>query len=225
MKNKKQTAIVLFLLAVLAGAHFAAAQNPTEIILTWQAMNFYPSDYKAKAVASLNTPVVVSATAVKNDRIRDLSDATITWYLDNKFFNRGKGLREIIFNVKKSAGNEYLVKAEVDFGNEFAEKTFSIPVGSQKVVIDTPLPNRSVSLGDKVILGAIPYFFNVGSFDEITFGWKINNTTREEGKSQVVLEVGTNPDLSGEEIKVFLLARNVTKLLEIADETQKLFIR
>ncbi len=75
----------------------------------------------------------------------------------------------INFNVEKLKGDSYSVRVRIEAGEERVEKIITIPVMEQELVIKNPRPSRFIKLGEVVELTAIPYFFNVNSFDDLSF--------------------------------------------------------
>ena len=204
----------------------ARAQTAPQLILTWQAMNFYPSDYEGKAYAAPQSPIVLSAMIVENNKIRSARGVQFTWHLDGKFFERGVGLQEVLFTNKKLRGDEYFVRVVADLDGRSMEAAITLPILSQRVVIEAPTANGVVSRGDSIILSAIPYFFNVGSFNDLAFFWQIDGQTQEnERTNELLLEVSDSAELIGREMFITSIAGNNTNPLESARSNLRITIR
>lgn len=204
----------------------AGAQTPAQVILTWQANNFYPADYTGKALATPNTPVTVSVEVLHDGKLIDLSDGTFTWYVDEKLLSRTQGLKEILFTVKKSVEDSHFIRVTIQSGNDLFESSIRIPVSKQIVVLESPYPNHLVRAGSQVVLQAMPYFFNMPSFQDLTFSWQINNgeQRRSGNDNQLVLNVGTPQTPNQDIIRITTLVQNKNNPLEFANEGIRLTI-
>ena len=204
----------------------ASAQTPAQVILTWQANNFYPADYTGKALATPNTPVTVSAEVLRDGKLIDLSEGTFTWYVDEKFLNRTQGLKEILFTVKKPVGDSHFIRVTIQLGNSLFESSIRVPVSKHLVVLENPYPNQLVRVGSKTIIRAVPYFFNISSFQDLTFSWQINNSEQGGGGSdnQLVLNIGTPQTPSQNKLRITTLVQNKNNPLEFANEGLRLTI-
>ncbi|MCP6720114.1 MAG: hypothetical protein KJI72_02180 [Patescibacteria group bacterium] len=202
------------------------AQTPGQVILTWQANNFYPADYTGKALATPNTPVTISAEVLRDGKLVNLSEGTFTWYVDEKFLNRAQGLKEIFFAVKKSAGDSHFIRVAIQLGNSFFESSIRIPVSKQIVVLESPYSNNLVRAGSQAVLQAIPYFFNIPSFQDLTFSWQINNDERKGSgnDNQLVLNIGTPQTPDQDVIRITTLVQNKNNPLEFSNERIQLTI-
>ncbi|HXF44231.1 MAG TPA: hypothetical protein VNK70_02080 [Candidatus Paceibacterota bacterium] len=212
--------IIVTVLAVGYWLSTARAQSPTQVIITWQAINFYPADYKGKAAVTPRTPVAVAAEVLKNGKLLDLKKSNFTWLLDEKLLGRGEGLKETSFTAKKPAGDSHLLRLTVKFENESFEKAVRIPVERPRVVVKTGLAKNTVEPGGKINLVAIPYFFNVSSLDGLNFSWEINDEKIVGPSSnQLTLNVGSPQSESQKSIRITSLIQNRTNILESASET------
>jgi hypothetical protein len=194
----------------------AAAQTPAQVILTWQANNFYPADFGGKAQAAKNTPITVAVEVLRNGRLVNLSEATFTWYVDEKLQGRGNGLKEISFTVNKLVGDSHFVRVSVQSGENIFESSIRVPVSKPAVVLEAPYPNQLVGNGDRPEITAVPYFFNINSFQNLNFFWQVNNgEVRDSGNdNQLALNIGTVQ--AGEQIQVAGTARNRNNISETA---------
>ena len=204
----------LLVAGYLLQMEFAQAPSP-QIIFTWQAHNFYPSNYSGKAAATINTSIVISATIIQDNKFIDLSKANFIWYMDGRFFSRGSGLSEIILKVNKLRGDEYFVRTSIDLDGEKIEDSFTIPILDQRTVIEMPYPNNIVFRKRQIIFHAVPYFFNVVSFDNFEFFWSIDNQNQPKQRSnRLVLSIGDSSYLLGEEVLISNTTSNSLNLIE-----------
>jgi len=226
-RETAKSSTIQFLLPGLYGINRAVAQDSPEsqIILTWQANNFYPADYKGKAAATLNSPISVSALMIKDEKIVDTSGNEFFWYLDNKFFNKGIGLDRINFNVEKLKGDSYSVRVRIEAGEERVEKIITIPVMEQELVIKNPRPSRFIKLGEVVELTAIPYFFNVNSFDDLSFFWSINSLNQKNQRSNRLILTDRVEMFKGADVLITGVVANRDNQMESARSNLNLSIR
>ncbi len=193
---------------------FAQVPSP-QIIFTWQAHNFYPSNYSGKAAATINTSIVISATVIRNNRFVDISKANFIWYIDGRFFSRGSGLSEIVLKINKLRGDESFVRMSIDLDGERIEGSFTVPVSGQRTVIEVPSPNNIVFRKRQIVFHAVPYFFNVVSFDNFEFFWSIDNKNQPKQRSnRLVLNIGDSSYLLGEEVLISNTTSNSLNLIE-----------
>lgn len=206
--------ITLGLLAI----SISQAQGPQgQIIITWQADNFYPADYKGKALAVNQNTVTVAAELLKNQKLQDLSKAAITWFLDDDFLNSGTNLKETTFRITKTKGDSHFVRAVVSLGAEEFEGTISIPVFGPIVVIENPNPYLLVQGETQLSLRAVPYFFNITGLNDLTLRWRINNGQpiyKSGFDNEIVLNIGSPQQGASNKINVAVFAQNQKNLLE-----------
>jgi len=208
----------LFLILGLFATGISRAQSPQgQVIITWQANNFYPADYKGKALAVNQNTVTVAAELLKNQKLQDLSKATITWFLDDDFLSSGTNLKETTFRITKTKGDSHFVRAVVGLGAEEFEGTISIPVFGPVVVIENPNPYPLVKGETQLSLRAIPYFFNITGLNDLTLRWQINNGQpiyKSGSDNEIVLNVGSPQQGASNKINVTVFAQNQKNLLE-----------
>jgi len=222
---KPLTAVIVLLvvgLLLLVVGHWslvAGAQTPAQVILTWQANNFYPADYAGKALATPNTPVTISVEVLRDGKLLDTSEGTFTWYVDEKLIDRAQGLKEILFTVKNPVGDSHFVRVAIKLENDVFENSTRIPVSEHVVAIEAPYPDKLVRAGSKALLQAMPYFFNVFSLEDLTFSWKINERVSEAGSdNQLILNVGTPQTEAQRTIQIISTVQNSRNFLEFSRE-------
>lgn len=169
------------LIIFLTGGARAQTQSDTYAFLTWHANNFYPADFEGKALPINGTTVSVTVGFVKGQKIQDPSGMPITWYLDGGVLNQGIGLNQTSFIITKTSGGRHLLRADVETSNGTFSAAVSIPVVSPETVIINREGNDGVPASTGVNLEAMPYFFNVTSFDDLIFTWLVNGVIQSEG--------------------------------------------
>jgi len=160
---------------------FGQTQTNSYAFITWQANNYYPADFSGKALATNGTTVNASVNLVESQKIQDLSQATITWYLDGSFFKQGTGLNQVNFTVTKTRGDNHSIRADVQTKNGLLSPSVSIPITSPKVVVVNPYSSQTISKTSQINLEAIPYFFNVKSFGNLIFSWIVGDKAQPSG--------------------------------------------
>ncbi len=222
--NLGLTTIFVVLLVIGYLSLVAFAQAPAQVILTWQANNFYPAGFSGKALATPNTPITVSAEVLRNGRLVDLEEASFIWYVDEKLASRGDGLKEITFTVNKSSGDSHFVRVYIESGTQVFENSTRIPVSSPRVVLKAPHPNQIIRTGSKPEVTAVPYFFNVSNFQNLNFFWQIDTgKIRESGNdNRLILNIGEARP--GQTIQITGTARNINNILEAATSRVRLII-
>ena len=206
-------------------ANDVSAQQSNQVIITWQANNYYPSDYQGKALATNFTPVSMSVELLKDGRLQDLSQASIGWFIDGKFINRAQGLKEILFTTNKIEGNNYFIQVSIDLNQETFEGTARINIDSLQIVIENPHPNSTVQGGRSLIVQAIPYFFNITSLADLDFSWKINGEKISTDGNQITLNLGAIQPNSINAVQIDLFLQNNLKPLEISKAQLKLTVK
>lgn len=226
IKNNFITISVIgFVLLLWSPLAAAQAQTNTDVIITWQAGNFYPSDYPGKALPTNGSNILASVEVIKNSKIKDISKSIITWHLDNNFLKEGVGLKNISFSVTKARGGTHYLRATVINDNETLETTSPIPVTDFSVAIKPFYPaGIKIKSGTKLVFQAIPYFFNISSLDGLSFLWKINNEEiKAAGDNQLVLNVGA-PTNNQELLSVSLNVQSVKNRFETANKLLELLV-
>ena len=211
--------VITFVLLLPFPAH---AEN--QIIITWQANNFYPSDYKNKALATPNTPITVAVELVSNNKLIDLSKTNITWFLDENLLTKGIGLKETTFTIKKAVGDSYFLRVSLALKNSVIDNSIEIPVSKQILVIKTGLPEGKIKTNTTLFLEAVPYFFNVSRLTELSFSWLINGSRTNAGSDNFLsLEIGT-PAAGQNQVDITAAAQNILNRLEFTRSNTKLLV-
>lgn len=188
LNNKKSIISIIFVLvmtSVIPVTSLKAQTNESELIITWQAQNFYPSNYKGKALVVEGSPVLLSASVIENNQIVDLSNAEFSWYVDGDLYRTAVGASEIVLDADKNSGESYFIRVLARSDNGNFEKAFNLSVGESEVVIENNSPSNAVPSNGEVLLKSTPYFFNVSSVDSLTFWWEINGVL-QDGRDRLI---------------------------------------
>jgi len=215
------SAVILLFLTGFWGLNnfvFAQTEPQGEIIFTWQAKNFYPADFKGKALPVQNSIVDISLELVKNNKLQNLSSADITWFLDEKVISRGTGNNETSFIVKKAESDSHFIRATIKLGSDLYENSMNLYISKPKIVIMTnPYAGPTIIPDTPLTLQAIPYFFNINNIKDLLFFWQINNE-KNSGASNLTLSLPKEES----KLNISLIVQNKNDILETAKE--KLFL-
>ncbi|PIP30153.1 hypothetical protein COX26_00205 [Candidatus Jorgensenbacteria bacterium CG23_combo_of_CG06-09_8_20_14_all_54_14] len=178
--------IAIAIVVALAGNAYSATQPPlpaqagapAQLILTWSANNFYPSDYEGKALPAGGATVNASLEVAQGGKLQDVKNVPITWYLDSEYFVRGAGLKHTTFTVTKRKGDAHSLRTVANLPGGDSEATAIVPVVNREVVIETPYRGVSAPHGKPLVFRAVPYFFNIASLAELTFSWTAGGDTQ-----------------------------------------------
>lgn len=213
----------ILIIFLFFSAKIISAEQNDQIIITWQANNFYPSDYLGKALPALNTPIIVSAEIIKNGKVFDSSKTNFSWYADNELIGQGINLKEVSFITKKTDRDTYFIKVTTESNGTKNENSIRIPVSENKLVMLIPYPSHLVKAGSKTAIQALPYFFNISSLKELTFIWQINGQKYDAANdNQLILSLGTPKTPDQADIQISVLAQNKRNPQEFKESNEKL---
>ena len=201
------------------------AQTNTQIILTWQANNFYPANYEGKPLATPNSQITAAVEVLENNKLLNLERANIVWLLDDKPLSNGQGLKETGFAVKKREGDNHTLRVTIQLENRKLESLLRIPVSKKFVVIENPYPNGLIPADSEIALQAVPYFFNIASLSELSFAWQANTEKETNlGDNRLVLKFGKPIALDQNSVFVSSFVQSARNPLEFAEAKIKLTI-
>jgi len=188
-----------------------------EIILSWQALNFFPANFEGKALASPFSPILISVEATENGKFTDLSQSSISWKMDNKFLQSGIGLKEVLFRVEKNKGDFHIIQVSIEKNGMKSQESVLIPIAPQTLIVDLPYEGNVISSNIENTIKAIPYFFNIKTLNELSFFWQINDR-KEGGKSNntLILKTSAPQTKSQSVIEITASAQNNENPLEFA---------
>lgn len=183
-------------------------QTTNPVIITWQANNYFPASYAGKAAVTPGTLVIASAEINQNGKLTDLTGADIRWYVDDELVGSGTGMKTVSLSARQQQSGYQNLRVVVNIGGASLENSIQIPISQPIVVIATPSPDKTVRAGDQLNIEAVPFFFNVGSLDELKFTWLINNQQVTGQDNRVSVNVGTPQSIYQNSIPVAVTVQN-----------------
>ena len=205
-------AVTIYFLTTVPGTLAQAAQS--QVIITWQANNFFPSDFQGKAMPTFGTPITVSAEALVNSKFFDLSKIMVAWFVDGTFAGQGVGLKEFTFPNAKSDGDFVFVRAVAKLTDQNLEGSARIPVVTPRIVFENSPAGGVVRQGASVFLTAIPYFFNVSSLDGLSFSWVVDTVKQNTITQPAISFVVGAATAPGSALPVSVLVQNIGNPIE-----------
>jgi hypothetical protein len=151
------------------------AQTPQgQAVMTWRALNFFPADFRGKALPTEGSRVAASVAYLESGKFVNLSNLLIRWYVDGTFATRGTGLTEYIFKTTKQNGEMHVVRVSIEFaGGGKYESSVMVPVNDRRLVL-RGAGSQTLAPDTDATIEAFPYFFNVASLADLTFFWTVN---------------------------------------------------
>lgn len=217
--------ILGFSAVIFADIHNVFAQETrNQAILTWQANNYFPANYQGRALATNKTTINASVELVADQKIQNISNATIAWYIDGDFFRKGIGLKEISFPVRKTRGDSHTIRVSIKTGETEVGASASIPIFDPEVVIENGGAGDLIKGGSQITLQAIPYFFNISSMSDLSFSWKVNGSQKAADVSALTLNVGSPQTASQRNLLVEVFTKNLKNAFEFSKQQLKLVI-
>ncbi|MDP1706644.1 MAG: hypothetical protein Q8L36_02385 [bacterium] len=217
----------IFIIAIIFSATIAPAFAQTadnhEIFITWQADNFFPSDYQGKAWATPFSPIKASVVLTKNKKIIDLTKADIFWYLDTSLIGHEIGRQSINFSIKKQIGEKHLLRTVVrpENGGTF-ESALEIPVLSPKIVTTNNFQSLTVPANSRLEIEATPFFFNIKKIDDLRIKWRVRGQIAEG--SQIIINTGNPTSASDKTFFTEITADNKNNIFEEISKRTKMTI-
>ncbi len=197
-KSLLKSFLLLILLAPLlifslrANAQLPRVQNDPSVILTWQALNFVPSDYQGKTLPTAGTPFTAAVELVDNGKFASLEGSNVQWYVNGDLKQSGKNLKLFRYNPPlANVAESYALKVKIsNYKNGGHESTVVVPLVHPELVIDAPYPNQEVEAISSV-WRALVYFFDVLSPDALSFSWSANGETVDQPtvKNRIILDL------------------------------------
>jgi len=228
-KNIKITILILLIISIYFLPKQTNSQTNPQIIFSWQAKNFYPSDYAGKALPTKNSLVSVSLEAFNNNKFIDLSKNPIAWYVDDKKISSGIGLKSLLFKIEPEFSENLFIKAVIQFDEgKIIENSFLLPIVNPQLTIDLPYFQKTISLfADSLVkIKTIPYFFNINSLNEIDFFWEVNGQRQKSDTNILNLNIVGLPTLTSQQkIKITAFAQSKTNSFEISKSEEEILIK
>jgi hypothetical protein len=228
MNTTKTIFIVLIALIVALGVATktsAQAANNYSAVITWRANNYYPSDFIGKALPTNGTTVSLFVIVLNNQKIQDASNLPILWYVDGNFMNGGVGESQTNFTVTKTAGDSHIVSVQIGVGGQTISASTRIPVVNYRAVINAPYPAQTVNQNSTANLEIIPYFFNVGSFNDFLFSWTINNLQSVTSTTDNTLSLQVGQVGAAQNISINASVQNTANAFEFAYGKTNLYVQ
>ena len=156
--------IIAILMGLISTASLTKAAPANELVITWKADGYIPSSYSGKALPIHGTTVFFAIELVANNKLADLSNKEIRWYVDDNLLRSGTGLTNFAYTVPPFNGDSIAIRVVLIDGklgniNQF----INLPIGKPEAVIDAAqLPQ----------LKPLFYFFNISSPEQLTISWE-----------------------------------------------------
>ena len=219
--------ILLVTYSLIANSFQASAQTSAEFLVSWQAKNYTPSEFKGKALPSRGSQVNASFELIQDGKLVNLSKTEVRWFLNKKLEKSGLGLKTISFFIPRAAtGGQFLKISLPAYKGAKLEQSVFIPLAEPEIVIDAPYPDGRITAGNNIFT-LLPYFFNnIITPQQLSVRWEANNLPAvAESESPHVLNLDASLGKSGEQIRLTVAAVNSLDDLEFANTTLKLEIQ
>ena len=215
MENKKSRIrkklfvfLIFFILGSLFLIRYSQSQTNPDLMITWRANNYVPSNYEGKILPTPEASVNVSLEIINNGRMADISKNEIRW-LVNSELKSGIGLKNIEFSVDRFKNPQKIRVTIMNFNGSNLEKTIFIPVAEPETVI-TGGPNT---------FQALPYFFNINNLQQLSFIWSANGLNTEgQADNPDILNLDTSQLPAGAIVNLRVQIQNSLKPLEISSQ-------
>jgi len=184
-------------------------------MMTWRALNFFPADFRGKALPTEGSQVAVSVAYLQSGKFVDLSNLLIRWYVDGTFVTRGTGLTEYVFKTTKQNGEMHVVRVSIEFaGGGRYESSVVVPVNDRRLVLRGVGPQALAPDTDTTV-EAFPYFFNVISLADLTFFWTVNGArTAGVNGNAITITIPHANATAGGALDVSVVAQGKRDLIE-----------
>lgn len=215
---------IAWILALLIVPFFAFAQTVSlaapELMLTWQAENFAPAEFRGKIFPVKGSRITVALNLIEDNRIADISRTEVRWFVDNNLVSAGTGAQLFEYRIPQGATDEIRLRAQLpNHRGAIIEKEIIIPIASPEVILQSKHPNNETPRGE-ITLKAIPYFFNTQQLAHISLQWLVNNQPPEIGEEiealdeiNITVPEGTP---AGSRIDIRVIAKNIMQETEFA---------
>ena len=203
-----------------------SAQTGSDLLITWHANNYTPTDFIGRAPSTNGNVVDVSVELLLGKKIENISQATISWFVDGAFSNKGVGMKEFSFFVTKVGRSSHSVRAVVQTKTNKYEGLISVPVFNPIVTIENKYPQGFVRSGEQAGFSVVPYFFNISSPSEIISLWTINNERQENTRDVfLTLNIGSPKTPEQKNMVIESFVQNIKNKLEFAKDKINLYIQ
>ncbi|RME58653.1 hypothetical protein D6779_06030 [Candidatus Parcubacteria bacterium] len=198
-----------------------AKEASVQFLIDWKAESVVPRGYQGKALPGPSTKINVSFNIIDNNKLVDLSNRQIRWYLDDELIESGIGLQTFSFRTFRMGDTYHRVRVEVSNYKNHPERlgavtTIRVPVIFPKVVLEAPFPHHVFS-SQKARLPAKIFYYSKDALASIILSWEIdgNRASVTNPKNQTFLDIDMTDVKQKKEINILVEAENVTDQLGI----------
>lgn len=211
--------------------------NIADLDLLWEAFTHTPLSYRGKALTSSESLIKVSAIPYFVSGGARISPSRLfyKWELNNKNLSDASGLgRDSLIYKSSRIFSIDSVKVTVSSMNQTitAQKRVMISVNSPKLVLyeehplEGPRYNRALQrefnlLSNEISLRAEPFFFSRENLSQLSYNWKMNNSTVKPGKRESFLNL-LKPEEGEGLANISLSVRNDSTILQFANTALKI---
>ena len=204
-----------------------ALAHGQEFLFNWEGDSFVPGFYQGKRMVTDNSLLNMSFELIENDRLINVNNKGIEWYVDGKLAQKGLGLQKITTNGFDVSRSNISIRVLIkNYKGNNLEKNFVIPKVIPKVVIERNFINDIVLTGVNIIK-AWPLFFNVINLQDLTINWFSNNTSQsgQDVESPNILELDIPADNRQSSLYLTTTVINNNNISERATKKINLIIR
>ncbi len=206
----------------------AQVTSAPQFMVSWQANSSAPSWYRGKIFPTTGSGITVKFELVDSGKIVDLSKTPVRWYVNNNLkLNEANalGIKSYSFITNDYTGNDINIRISIpNYNGSVLDNVLTIPIVSPEVVINAPFPGKTIMPG-KLNLEAIPFFFNAGSINNLSFSWNANGQPTS-GTANPLLNLNIDPGTpQGTSVNLSVVVKNITNELEAASKNLQLITR
>ena len=217
----------IILIIFICSLSLPALAHGQEFLFNWEGDSFVPGFYQGKRMVTDNSLLNMSFELIENDRLINVNNKGIEWYVDGKLAQKGIGLQKITTNGFDVSRSNISIRVLIkNYKGNNLEKNFVIPKVIPKVVIERNFINDIVLTGVNIIK-AWPLFFNVINLQDLTINWFSNNTSQsgQDVESPNILELDIPADNRQSSLYLTTTVINNNNISERATKKINLIIR
>src|SRR3989344_898006 len=208
------------------------AQTTPEILVSWRAINYVPADYQGKILPSNSSRMEAGFDLIDKNKISNLSQSNISWFLGGNLLNSKIGLKNINFDIANSLNQTMRITISGYKENDL-DYIFPIPVTNPEIVIDAKtsiktLKNQKYLPLKSYTFEARPFFFNVSNLKELGLRWRLNDRLIEgqaENSEFLKLNLESEGTPKETEISLSIGANNLFNKLELASKVLNFIVK
>jgi hypothetical protein len=163
---------ILTAIGILAGisAIPLSSYAATELLVTWKASSYIPSNYKGKALPTGGTPIRARAILIENGKSISLAPYEISWYAGEERIAGGLGVNTASFRTPKTGQDSLELRVNVArYKDRPLDAFVTIPI------VQPVLALKKKKTSSKVDFSAIPYFWNIKTPEDLAITWTENS--------------------------------------------------